>query len=340
MIAFASPGARRLARASATALCALAGGTVARADTPRNTPAAIEVDRDSVPAGRVGFGFDGGEPVDAWGVSSAVGWIERPIELKAGAFGAATPASRPVRRRQTLTLGGALALGDRLVLDAAVRGSHQIGDRLHAAGDPAALARYVFHDLRIGGRIRFAGDRDRAALLRVDLALPSGNADQLAGDARSTLAWQLIGRATLPRRVVIAGSAGVRFHRAEIAVGDQLVGDELFAAAGVAVPVSAAGELGAERMVVTAELHGAYGDHVGKLAGPSPLEAQIGLIGRPLAAFAIGTRIGVGLDDAIGAPSIRAVLELAWTPRIAVADRPAPAPPPPQDDEPDDDATR
>ena len=244
----------------------------ARADTPRNTPAAIEVDRDLAPAGRVGFGFDGGEPVDAWGVSVAAGWIERPIRLASGTFGAGTPATQPVRRRETLSLGGALAVGDSVVIDLAVRASHQVGDRLAAAGDPERLARYVFHDVRFGGRIRVVGNRDRAALLRAELTLPSGNAEQLAGDARWTAAWSLIGRATLPRDIVIAATAGVRLHGAEVTVGDRLVGDALFAAAGVAVPVPQLGPLRdlAEPVKLTGELLGFLGDHVGKLSGTGP----------------------------------------------------------------------
>jgi hypothetical protein len=312
-----------------------------RAEKPRDTPAAIEVDRDTAPAGRIGFGFDGGEPVDAWGVSVATRWIERPIRLGAGTFGAGAPGSDPVRRRETLALGGALAVGDSVVIDLGLRASHQVGDRLRAAGDPGTLARFVFQDLRLGGRIRVAGDRDRAALLRADVTLPTGNADQLAGDARWTAAWGLIGRATLPRDVVIAATAGIRLHGAEVAVGDRLIGDELFAAAGVAVPLPPAGPLGP--LALTGELLGALGDHVGTLAGPSPLEARLGAIVQPLAELAIGVRLGTGLDDAIGAPRLRVAIELGWTPRAphrsapaAPASPPDTAPPAPGDD--DDDA--
>ncbi|MEO7731840.1 MAG: hypothetical protein ABIY55_12765 [Kofleriaceae bacterium] len=307
-----------------------AAGQGAHAEQPRTTPAAIEVDRDTTPAGRVGFGFDGGESVDAWGVSLALGWLERPIELGAGAFAAGSPQTQPVRRRETVTLGGALALGDSVVLDAAIRGSHQVGDRLRADGEPAGLARAVFHDVRFGARIRVAGNRDRAALLRADLTLPSGNGSQFAGDARWTAAWRLIGRLTVSRAIVVAGNVGIRLHGAEVQVGDHLVGDELFAAAGVAVPIAA---LGLDAPVaLTGELAGALGDHVGKLAAPSPIEARLGAIIQALPALAIGVHVGAGLVDEIGAPRLRAVLELAWTPRV---ERAATAAPPP--DEPDDD---
>src|SRR5438034_337691 len=86
-------------------------------------------------------------------------------------------------------------------------------------------------------------------------------------------------------------------------------------AIGCARPLTALG-LGrsAEHVALTAELAGALGDRVGMQAAPSPLEARLGLIVRPLEALAIGARVGVGLDEQIGAPSFRAVIELAWTP--------------------------
>ncbi|HEU4734721.1 MAG TPA: hypothetical protein VFT22_42815 [Kofleriaceae bacterium] len=306
------------------------------ADAPRDTPAAIEVDRDATPAGRVGFRFDGGEPVDAWGASVTASWLERPIRVGAGAFGGGAPASEPVRRRQTLAIGGAIAVGDSVVLDLALRGSHQVGDRLHAAGDPSGLARFVFQDLRLGGRIRVVGDDERAALLRADLTLASGDAEQFAGDASWTAAWSLIGRATLPRAIVIAVNAGIRLHGAEVMVGDRLVGDEVFAAAGASVPLPVRGPLAAA-VRVTGELSGALGDRIGGRSGPSPLEARLGAVVQPLPELAVGARLGAGLDDQIGAPRLRAVIELAWTPRVARPARP-PEPAEESDEESDQDA--
>jgi hypothetical protein len=322
-------------RAPLALIAAAALPSPARADTPRDTPAAIEVDRDAAPGGRVGFGFDGGEPVDAWGASLSLGWLDRPIELPAGALGGGSPASRPVRRRETLSLGGALAVGDRVVIDAVLRGSHQVGDRLTAGGNPEPLARYVAHDVRLGGRIRIAGDDDRAALLRTDLTLPTGDDAAFAGDAAWTAAWSLIGRATLPRGIVVAASAGIRLHGAEVAVGDRLIGDELFAALGGAVPVSALGIAGdaAAHTALTVELHGALGDRVGGSSGPDPVEARIGAVVRALPELTIAGRVGVGLDDQIGAPALRLLVELAWTPRVPRPPTVAP-PPPAEDDEP------
>lgn len=331
----------RSARAVVIAAALAAVGSVALADTPRTTPEAIEVDRDSAPAGRIGLGFDAGEPLDAWGVSITAGWIERPIQLGAGAVVGGSPASQPVRRRQTLALGGALALGDSAAIDARLRGSHQVGDRLAAAGDPARLARYVFHDLRLGGRIRVVGNRERAALLRADLTLPTGNDQQFAGDARWTLAWSLIGRATLSGGVAIAATAGIRLHGAEVIVGDKLVGDELVVGAGASVPLTALGLGGvAERVAITAGVLGGLGDDIGVRSGPSPVEAQMGLIVQILPELTLGAQVGVGIVDEIGAPRLRAVVGLAWAPRVVRRVEPAAnaAPPDRTDDEPDDEA--
>jgi hypothetical protein len=333
----------------------MTAASAASADRPRDTPTAIEVDRDGAPAGRVSLGFDDGEPVDAWGVSVAASWIERPIELDAAAFGGGSPRTQPVRRRETLALGGALALGERAVIDLALRGSHQVGDRLSAAGNPAPLARWVFQDLKLGGRIRIVGGPARTALVRAQLTLPAGNDQHFAGDARWTAAWSLIGRAVLGRGVAIAGTAGIRLHGAEVAVGDRLVGDALFGAMGVSVPLTAlglgvgsptvagtAGSAGgaafsgsmAQRVAITAALLGALGDHIGDLTGPSPVEARMGAIVHATQELTVGAHFGLGLRDEIGSPKLRALVEVAWTPRVArrvEPGRPTPV------EEPDDD---
>lgn len=319
----AARGAGRSAVAIA-AIATIAAPGSARAELPRDTPTAVEVDRDAAPGGRIGLGFDSGEPVDAWGASLAIGWIERPIALPAGAFGGGSPASEPVRRRETLALGGALAIGDRIVADAVLRASHQIGDRLTAAGNPARLARYVLHDLRLGARVHVVGDADRAALIRGELTVPTGDDGEFAGDAAWTAAWSLIGRIRVAGEVGLAATAGIRLHGSEVAIGDRLIGDELFAAIGGKLPLAALGAGGggdvAARIAVTGELRAALGDDVGAESGPDPVEARIGAIVRALPELTVAARVGFGLTEEIGAPRFRAVIELAWTPRI---DRPA-----------------
>ena len=54
------------------------------------------------------------------------------------------------------------------------------------------------------------------------------------------------------------------------------------------------------------------GNDVGMGTGPSPAEARFGVIGRPTAEITIGTRVGFGLNDQIGAPQFRATIELTY----------------------------
>ncbi len=190
--------------------------------------------------------------------------------------------------------------------------------------------------------------------MRAELTLPTGNDQQFAGDVRWTAAWSLIGRAVVGRGVAIAGTAGIRLHGAEVAVGDRLVGDALFGAVGVSLPLAAlglgvgspavagaAGSTGgaafsgslAQRVAITAALLGALGDHIGDLAGPSPVEARMGAITHATQELTIGAHFGLGLRDEIGSPKLRALVEVAWTPRVAR--RVEPARPPPVE-EPDD----
>src|SRR5439155_26794996 len=130
-----------------------------------------------------------------------------------------------------------------------------------------------------------------------------------------------------------------------------LVGDALFAAVGASVPLTALG-LGAAapagagasgsvagRVVLTGALLGALGDHVGDLTGPSPLEARVGAIAHATAELTIGAQLGLGLRDEIGSPRFRAMLELAWTPRVArrvEAARPPPVEEPDETEDEDD----
>src|SRR5205823_1721194 len=121
-------------------LAALAGA--AHADNVVTRPEAIEIDRDVPPPGRVELGFDSGAPVGAWGIGVQVGYVDRPIVLHDAAV-----SIDPVRHRETIAIGGALAIGDTLVVDARFPMAHQVGARLQGLGDDAALDRFVVGDV-------------------------------------------------------------------------------------------------------------------------------------------------------------------------------------------------
>ncbi len=290
-------------RTLAVVLLASTGAAAALADTPRATPSRIEVDRDDAPPGRSELGFDGGAAVRGGGVTLSGAWLEEPITFT-DADGART---HPVARRQTLRLGGAYAVSRNVVVDARLPFAHQTGTRLRALGDPQPLDRWVLGDLALGARIRVAHGRRGAMFVRGDLSLPTGADSDFAGEARWSLAWRLIGRAQLPAGIALAGSVGVRLRGAEILVGDRLVGDELAAALGVIVP------LPGRRVSLTSELVAVAGNDVGAGTGPSPSEARLGVVVTLHPRWTLAARIGRGLSDDIGAPALRASVELTFS---------------------------
>ncbi|MBA3465429.1 MAG: hypothetical protein H0T46_36190 [Deltaproteobacteria bacterium] len=281
----------------------------AQADTPREAPAAIEVDREVAPPGRGELGFDTGAPVPGWAAAVSFGYLSRPITLRS-----AGGEAHPVDRRETLALGAALGLGDVAVLDARMPFARQTGDRLAALGDLRALDRWVPGDLRIGGRLRVVTTPRVDALLRAELTLPTGDEHDFAGEASWSVAWNLIGRFKLPAGIVVAASGGIRLRGVEVMLADRVVGDELHGGVGIVVPIPAIRPLWcvAEQVKLTGELVGILGDEVGGSTGPSPAEVRLGIVTRPRQAFTIGVRIGAGIGDQIGAPQYRATLELTY----------------------------
>lgn len=283
----------------------------AYADTPVLRPEAIEVDREAPPPGRAEFGFDGGAPVGAWAASAQLGFVDDPIVLRSG-----DRVKYPVAHRETLSLGAAYSVTDSgsLVVDARVPLAHQIGDRLVGLGDMQRLEHWVLGDLVLGARIRIASGERLQTFARFVATLPTGDDDNFAGEARWTYSTALVGRLALPGHVVIAATGGILLRGAEVQVGDRIVGDELVGGVGAAVGVPPIAGLWCvpEQLRITGELVGALGDKVGGQRGPSPAEARLGVIGRPLPELAIGVRAGLGLDDQIGSPRFRALLEVTF----------------------------
>ncbi|HTR53900.1 MAG TPA: hypothetical protein VMJ10_24565 [Kofleriaceae bacterium] len=280
----------------------------AHADTPVTRPTAIEVDREAPPPGRAEFGFDGGAPVGAWAASVQLGYVDEPIQL-----GTPSLTIIPVRRRETVALGGAITLGDRLVADARMPLAHQVGDRLIGLGDDTPLDRWVAGDLALGARIRITETDTVQTFARFAFTIPTGDDDNFAGEAKWTYSSSLIGRLTFGR-VVVAANAGILIRDAEVQVGDRVVGDELLGGFGTAVALPPIAGLWCERnpLRVTAELAGELADHSSGVRGASPAEARLGFVGHPILGLALSVRAGLGLDDQIGSPRFRAMVELAW----------------------------
>lgn len=284
-------------------------GGVAHADAPIDRPTGFEVDREAPPSGQAELSFDGGGPVAGWAVGAQVGYLNQPFNLHTSRLEVV-----PVRHRQTLALGGALAIGPAIIVDARLPMSHQTGDRMQGLGDDRPLDAWVLGDLGVGARLRLAQREHYAAFVRGQLTFGTGDDFELAGDVNFSAAWMLIGRATPVAGLVIAGTAGVRFRGAEVIVADRLLGDELFGALGATYQLPAIPGLycDANQVRVTGELVGALGNDVADKRGPSPLEGKIGLISRIRPWWAVAARVSTGLNDQIGAARLRAMLELVY----------------------------
>jgi hypothetical protein len=282
---------------------------VAWADEPVDRPEAFQVDRDAPPPGQAEFSFDGGGPVNDWAVSLQLGYLDRPFRLYTSQV-----EVLPVERRETLALGGAVRIGPAIVVDARMPLSHQTGDRFNMLGDDKPLDNWVPGDLGIGARLRLVERDLYSAFARGHVTFGTGDDFDFAGEARFTAAWMLIGRFTLPYGVVIAGNAGVRFRGAEVVVADRLLGDELFGAIGASYQLPAICGLycDANHVRVTGELVGVLGNDVAGRRGSSPAEVRFGLVGQIRSWFAVAARVGTGINDQIGAPRFRALVELVY----------------------------
>lgn len=273
----------------------------AAAEPPINRPEAIDVDRDMTPPGRGEFGFDGGGDVGTFALSLQTQFLERPMRIHT-----VDRKTYPVDHRETAWLGGALSLGESIVVDARMPLSHQTGARYAGWGDDRPLDRWVAGDLALGARIRVVHGERFGAFARVAATFGTGNDFQFAGEDRYTLSWLLIARARLPEGIVVAATGGIRLRGAEVQVADRLAGDELLGGIGATLPIPGC-------LRLEGEVVGALGDDVANKRGPSPVEARIGLLAHPRDDFAFAVRVGTHLDDQIGAPTFRAMLELIYT---------------------------
>jgi hypothetical protein len=287
----------------------LAAVTPAVADEPVDRPEAFEVEREAPPPGRAELGFDGGAPISSWAAGVQLGYLDRPFRLHTTEV-----KTYPVEHRETVALGAAVALGERLVLDARFPLSHQVGDRMRGLGDDRPLDRWVLGDLALGARIAFSEGPRMSLFARGALTVGTGDDHDYAGEARFTVAWMMIGRFVLPHGIVLASTAGVRLRRAEVIVADRLLGDELFGAVGMtyALPAFPGLWCDANQVRATAELAGVLGSSVDGTLGPSPAEVRVGMISRIRPWWAVAGRVGKGIDDHIGAPRFRAMIELVY----------------------------
>lgn len=290
------------------AFVAIACGA-AHADVPLDRPEAFEVDRDAPPPGQAELGFDAGAPIEGWAASVQFGYLDRPFVLRTSLV-----EVYPVEHRQTLALGGVYAVASSVIVDVRMPFSHQIGDRFIGLGDKKHLDNFVPGDLALGARLRLA-ERGRVRLFaRGALTLPTGDDFDFAGEARFTAAWHLIARVTLPAGFVVAATAGVRFRPREVKIADRLLGDELAGGVGVTYEIPALRGVWCEqnRVRVLGEIVGVLANDVAGKRGPSPAEARVGMASDIRTWLSVAGRVGTAIDDEIGAPRFRGMLEVVY----------------------------
>jgi hypothetical protein len=299
----------------------------AHADAPVMRPEAIEVDRDTTPPGQAEFSFDGGAPIGVWAAGVTLGFLARPVE-----FHTLQLNTYPVDHRETATLGGAFAIGDRLVIDARLPLDRQVGARLQGLGDAKGLQRFAVGDLGVGVRLHVADSGPVGVFLRGDVWLPTGDDFDFAGDAGWSASWLGIARVRLPYAFVIAGTGGFHLRSREVQVGNELVGDELVWGLGatIGIPPLWSWWCKPEQLRAALEFDGVVGDRVTASHGPSPAEIKLGFIGRVRPSYAISVRVGTRLNDQLGAPDVRATIDVVY--QEPASAKPAATPAPSDDD--------
>jgi hypothetical protein len=285
----------------------------AHADTPPDAPTAIDVERVQGLATGWWLGLDDPRVVGpghmAFGLTTSV--IARPIRLRdpAGA-----DLGSPVEYRTSLIAAAAYGVTDTIELDASVPIVVQSGDRLTRVGDPTELRTLTRGDLRIGGKYQVV-DKDHVRVaFAADVLLPTGDQDHYAGEQSWAIHWRALAALRFGR-FGAAVSGGVRIRGEEVALApDQVAGNEVIGGAAVAyqLPGIPGVYCSWTQLRAIAELDAVLGDAMGGSNGPSPLEARVGLRGRIWRGWTLGVAAGRGLNDEVGAPRWRAMLDVSW----------------------------
>jgi hypothetical protein len=191
---------------------------------------------------------------------------------------------------------------------------HQVGSRFVGLGDNTKLDHFVLGDLAFGGRMRLAMREHAQLFARGELTLPTGDDHDFAGEARYTAAWMLIARFPLPDGFVVAATAGVRFRPREVVIANRLLSDELFGAIGLMfeIPRLRGFWCPTNHVHLTGELVGVLGNDVADQRGPSPVETRVGMVSQIRPWLAVAGRVGLGLDDEIGSPRFRGLVEVVY----------------------------
>jgi hypothetical protein len=302
--------------------------------SPTDAPAAIELERWAASATSWWAGLEDARVVGlghlAIGLTASA--IGRPVGLTSPT---GEDLGAPVARRLTMILTAAYGVTETVELDVAIPIAFQSGDRRAALGDDRALASTAGGDLRIGGKLQVV---DRGALrvgFAADLVLPTGNEQHYTGEASWIVHWRALAGVQLGR-FGAAAAAGVRLRGEEVLLApEQVAGNEVVGGIALAYALPPIGGMSCDwtQLRLIAELDAVLGDTVGEVRGPSPVEARLGVRGRIWRGWTIGVVAGRGVNDEVGSPRWRGVVELSWRDQPRSDEPVAPR----VDDVPDDD---
>ncbi len=249
-------------------------------------------------------------------------WGHRPLVLYNGDD---TIQSVIVRNQVTLHAGASLVLSERLRvgIDVPVQ-IYANGARGRLGGDRVILPpedSAALGDLRFSADVRLFGEHGEAvtAALGASLWAPTGDPKSYSGDPGVRVAPHLLVAGEF-QSFVYSGSLGV-VYRGTDGFGDDAVGTQVTLGAAVGL------RLLDRKLVIGPEL---FGDTVVASSDAAfskratPFEALLGAHYTIADTLRLGAGIGTGLGRGYGAPRVRGVLSVEWTPQ---PEKPLPPPP-------------
>jgi OmpA-OmpF porin, OOP family len=223
-----------------------------------------------------------------------------------------------VRDQLLLHLGGSLVVADRwrFGLDLPFA-PYQDGEAVDFADQRYRPAtKPAFGDLRIAADVRIAGTSGDPLVLAAGMRLwaPTGVASQMTGDGAARLGPQVLAAGDVGPFVWAARLAFVERWRDDVYAGSKL-GGELSGGLGAGI------RLVDGRLVVGPEVFASTGVHAFFGRRSTPAEVLVGAHYDVGAGVRAGASVGAGIGRGYGAPALRMVASLEWTPPIPPPDR-------------------
>lgn len=227
-----------------------------------------------------------------------------------------------VRHQTWVHLGGSLVIADRLRLGL------NVPVAIYQDGDPGGRAngqtftpsdKPALGDIRLAADVRIVGEKTDPFTLAFGVRgwAPTGPKEQFAGDGSFRVAPQILAAGDLGILTYAARLALVYRNRSEAFAGSEL-GSEMVGAAGVGFKTLDG------RLVIGPEIYASSvftGTETFFKTRSTPVEGLIGLHYDVVRDVRIGGGVGTGLTRGYGAPQVRGLFSLEWTPAFEKPDR-------------------